>query len=292
MLNDPVHARSSWDRASLLVVWGATLVLLWPAGRWLYVRVSSSEQLAHAFLVVAFALFILIRDSSLRPVWSLGRQATLHLLAAYIFIGIAMATGHAAPVLPAFCAALAALIFTIYGRPATRLAYAVPGTFLVFMVFVLFDARLDWALRAMAGHMSAWMLDLLHQEHSLALILRGEPKLILSVNNHLFEVAAECNGFGLMSGSALLAILLVLLRRIRWFDKLLAVVLSVMLAFLINSLRIVIISLLAPSVPDHYLLMHEAVGITLFLGGLFAVWWLITGLPTAREKSPAEAAPV
>ncbi len=277
--HNPRRARDFFGDA---MVWILTAALFWPTAHWLVARTLASGQIQHAFIVLAFALFVLARDRGLGPVWRIGRLAYGHLVSAYLLMAVALLTHRPIFVLLAFCLLAAAVLFYIFGDGIRRLAWALIGTFAAFVGLIVIGPTLDWPLRAAAGRMAAWMLGVIGQNTGLSLMLQGEPKLILSVNDHIFEVASECNGFGLIGGSLLLALLLVIFRKIRWFDKLLALGVAALTGFILNAVRIVFICLLAPHVGDHYHLMHEAVGITLFGAGLVLVWWLITGLPERK----------
>jgi exosortase/archaeosortase family protein len=58
--------------------------------------------------------------------------------------------------------------------------------------------------------------------------------------------------------------------------------LAPILGLVSNALRILLIVLLAPAAGEHYLIMHEAVGITLFFATLAFLWWLVAGLPQRK----------
>ena len=99
-------------------------------------------------------------------------------------------------------------------------------------------------------------------------------KLIFVVDGRPFEVAPECNGFGVMGSAVLLASLLAVARGSRVITACLTVAGALLLGYLANTLRIVIILILAPLVGEHYFVMHEIVGTVTFLGTLFLIWRL------------------
>ena len=116
-------------------------------------------------------------------------------------------------------------------------------------------------------------------------LMQGEqalPMLILWVNQHPFHVASECNGFGVILTSLLVAFLLGLYRRLGAMDLLLNIAVGCFIGFVFNILRIVVIVLLAPALLEHYLLMHEIVGGITFWGCLILVWLLLNG-PVREE---------
>ncbi len=287
----PDQTRNFRDRLPDVLLWLATFALLWPSIRWLASRVMEYEQLGHAILILTFAGIVLVRvrTERIRWVFELHKSCKIALAAGYVFLALAFVLHLPVLVFPALCCMVAAFLQYLLGADVLRLSWALVLAFAMFIVLSLVISMFDWPLRAGAARTSGWLLNLVGQEVELGLIMQGEPKLILAVNEQLFEVAPECNGFGLLSGSLLLSILLVAYLRIRWFDKLLAVGVSLLAAYFINAIRILIICLLAPHVGDRYMLMHEIVGITTMIGGLFLVWWLIVGLPTSSGKAPVRA---
>jgi exosortase/archaeosortase family protein len=136
----------------------------------------------------------------------------------------------------------------------------------------------------MAGVHSAWVLNHFGLDSELFLNTASGPRLILKVDQRPFEVASECNGYGLISSSALVALLLVTYRKVQWFDKALCLCLAVFLGSLFNTLRILCIILLAPSVGSSYLVMHETVGTLFFWGCLVLVWFIIRGFPEQSSR--------
>jgi exosortase/archaeosortase family protein len=157
---------------------------------------------------------------------------------------------------------------------------------LAFMLFIGAAQALavfDWPLRQMAGMHAAWLLNHFGLDSSLFLnTAHGPPRLILTVDQRPFEVASECNGYGLISSAALVALLLVAYRRLVWQDKLLSFALALFLGSLFNTLRILFIVLLAPKVGSSYAAMHEGIGTLFFWACLILVWLIVGGFP---EKS-------
>ena len=140
-----------------------------------------------------------------------------------------------------------------------------------------------------AGDWASWILGLLGCGVELRWVeSAGEPMLLLIHEGFPFHVAAECNGFGVLTASLMLASLLVLIRPMAWLDRLLYVGLAGLLAGAGNFLRIVTIVLLTEPVGlEHYMLMHEIVGTVTYYGTLGLLWWLIR---THRVDAPASKA--
>jgi exosortase/archaeosortase family protein len=190
-------------------------------------------------------------------------------------------------IIPAYCCALAAGVRFVFGEGTRRLTRTVAGTLCVFLLLSLFMEPLDWPLRSLAGQWSEFVLGLFGQSTELGLVGQeaGPPMLILMVNDYPFHVASECNGFGVILTSLLLALLLAIYRRLNVFDLCLNVLAGIIIGFIFNILRIVIIVLLAPSLTEHYHLMHEIVGGITYWACLVLVWVTLNG-PTEPEKTP------
>ena len=144
---------------------------------------------------------------------------------------------------------------------------------------------LDWPLRSIAAKGSAEMLGRLGMNVKVALQAGRPPQLLLFAPGRVFVVAAECNGFGLLTSSLLAAAILGFYYRIGWLDKLLFFLLAVPWAILTNTLRIVGICLAATHLPLPYGLIHEGVGVLFYGVSLWALWSLDRRLGT-REREP------
>jgi exosortase/archaeosortase family protein len=125
---------------------------------------------------------------------------------------------------------------------------------------------------------------MLRQPVQLGLVPGKPAELILQVSGQTFVVATECNGFGLLTSALLLATILAFQERLPWLSKLGLLTLAGVIAIVANFLRIVVISLLAPRLPVPYQLLHEVVGLVLYLAGLALVWRVAT---VNRDRVPA-----
>jgi len=274
-----------------IVVWVAVGLVFAPSLIGLAGIAGARDQLRDAAMVLIFALIFLIRE---RP--EAAQLALRFSPKATIFLGASCLASAASGILgkPLLLVAglgllAGAVLLFLFGDeligPATGLAVAFSGFVMLAVVFPLADLP----LRIFAGKASAALLDFFGAQATLG--FSGEPaKLILISNGRPFEVAPECNGFGITSSCILLGLLLAFSRRLRILDKVLIVALAPLLGLFSNALRILGIVLLAPMMgAEGYHLMHEAVGITLFLGTLAFVWWLVSGLPEkdrGQRKSP------
>jgi exosortase/archaeosortase family protein len=136
---------------------------------------------------------------------------------------------------------------------------------------------MDWPLRTIAGRWSAFGLNLIGQEAQLGLAADGsQPMLMLVSNGQPFHVAAECNGFGMLSSCLMMALTIVLYRNLTLAGRLGRLLLALLLALFFNSMRIIAIVLIAPHIPaERYMLMHEIVGLITTYGGLGVLYFLL-----------------
>jgi exosortase/archaeosortase family protein len=276
------------------LLFGLLGLALWPLTLWFAQTAHEQSRILHALVVLTMASILLVRFGGVtvsEPL-ELNPSAQRALLAAYglLFINFIAQSLSAPPwlgllIIPAYCCALAAVVRFVFGEGTKRLTRTVAGTLCVFLFISIWMAPLDWPLRSLAGKWSGYVLNLLGQRTELGLISQqGEPMLILVSNDHPFHVASECNGFGVILTSLLLALLLAIYRRLNLFDLGLNLFAGVVIGFVFNILRIVVIVLLAPALMDHYALMHEIVGGITYWSCLILVWISLNG-PTEPEAT-------
>lgn len=273
------------------------LLALWPLTSWFAETAHEQSRIFHALLVLGLASIFLVRFGGvdIENTLEMGPAAKRAL---YVSYGL-LALSYSAPifiksplvsllVIPAYCAGLAAFVRFIFGEGTRRLTRTLATTFCAFLLISMWMGPLDWPLRQLAGEWSGYVLGLLGKTVELGLVNQegGPPMLILLVNDHPFNVAAECNGFGVIMTSLLLSLLLAVYRRLSYFDLGLNIVAGLIIGFAFNIIRIVIIVLLAPSLMDHYLMMHEIVGGITYWGCLVLVWIFLNGpiKPEAEDK--------
>lgn len=285
----PISAKYPDLPAALLLLL-ATILLFWPASRWIAQQTLAHEQLRQSFFLLLFAAVVLGIDHgrSLVPVVEVSRRSVALLAGAFLLMAAGLV--FPAPYFPlaALALALAAFVHVLFGERGLKMSLPWLAGFGAFLAFVFLFHRFDWPLRQMAGGHAAYLLGLLGNEVRLGAISDQGGMLLLSVNDRVYHVAPECNGFGLMSTSAVLALLLVVSRPLPLFWKGFAVVLALVVGFTFNLLRILGIVLAAPHLPDHYHLIHEAIGLAALFGGLAFLWWLIRGGSRQEEKVEAE----
>ncbi|GAB4244443.1 MAG: hypothetical protein OHK005_09330 [Candidatus Methylacidiphilales bacterium] len=268
-----------------------TVALFWPTLVWMGRETVAHEQMRHAFMVLLLGCVALVQTEGRRlpVILRMGRLATGYLTGSFVVLTGALVSGSSFLVLFAGALAVVAWIVFWVGPSAQRVALGIFGVFMGYTLLIILLPFLDWPLRLNAGQQTVWVLNLMGIHSSLLLMDPANPRLILLVGRHPFEVAAECNGFGLLAGTVLLALLLATFRRSVWMDKLLLVAVAVVLGIAGNTLRILGIVFVAPYFPaGAYHAIHEVIGITFFWATLFAVWWVATSLTGSVETSQKE----
>lgn len=279
---------------------GLLLLALWPLTSWFAETAHEQSRIFHALLVLALAAIFLVRFGGVdvENTLEMGPAAKRAL---YMSYGL-LALSYVAPifiksplvgliVIPAYCAGMAAVVRFVFGEGTRRLTRTLATTVCAFLLISIWMEPLDWPLRQLAGEWSGYVLGLLGHTVDLGIVRQedGLPILILLVNDHPFNVAAECNGFGVIMTSLLLSLLLAVYRRLSYQDLGLNLIAGLIIGFAFNILRIVIIILLAPPLMEHYMVMHEIVGGITYWGCLILVWVFLNG-PVRPEEDSTEPA--
>jgi|TARA_B110000037_G_scaffold131640_1_gene149487 exosortase/archaeosortase family protein len=289
MTNDPAKNPIKSDFATGLLIYSITAFIFFPLTRFLFDQTVNQDQLLHSFLVLSMAGALLVYEKRVRlnPVWELGLWSRRLLIISYVILITVVMTGWTLLMIPSFSCAVASAAIFVFGDQVKRFVAALVGAFTLFQGFVLALPFLDWPLRGVAAQMSGSVLKFLGREIEIRLYQLDEPALLLLSNGKEFLVAPECNGFGVTVSSLLLALLLVVFRRIKLSGKIGSFFLAGIIGLIGNTIRITIIVLLAPIVgEDGYHLMHEIVGTIVYYGTLTFIWWMILRLPTIKEVPP------
>ena len=298
------HRRGTPEFWLHLFLFACLGVAFWPVMRWIAATAHEQSRLFHALVILLFATTILVKfgQYSIRDPLTLNRSAARALGAAFALVGAAFFGARFLPggppaataallILPGYAFAVAAFALFVFGDGVRRITVTVTVALCAFLGLSLVMGPLDWPLRTLAGKWSGAALGLLGKNVDLGLAGAGAgpPKLILLVDSHPFHVASECNGFGVILTSLLIAILLSVYRRSGVLDGVINCVAALTLGFAFNILRIVIIVLLTPALIEHYQLMHEIVGAITYWGCLVALWLLLGG-PVGERRSAARPA--
>ena len=269
-------------------------IALWPITQWFARSAHEQSRLLHAVVVLGLATVFLVRFGGIKIIEPLSFSDSAR-RALFLSYGLLLLSyggqliGDAASwlhllIIPAYCCGLAAGARFVFGPGTVQLTRTVASTLCAFLLMSILMEPLDWPLRTIAGEWSGWVLSNLGNTVELGPMNQPEepPKLILLVNGHPFHVASECNGFGVILTALLISLLLAVYRKLGSFAILLNLFVGLTMGFAFNVLRIVIIVLLAPSLMDHYLLMHEIVGGLSYWSCLIIIWCFLNG-PTQFE---------
>lgn len=258
----------------------------------------ANEQLVNSLILLGVIAAYLAYDFRPRfrprPTWN--REVAFWLALAAVPLAGAVLTGTPAArdvsFFLAFCVFLRASGEAVFRDETAPFLNALLLAFTVFGILVLVLPYADVPLRFVAGRFSAGILEFFGGETQLAVTQReGAGILLLFVNGRPFEVAPECNGFGLLGSSLILTGVLVAYRRIGGLDTLLLFLAAGVVAVIGNLVRIVVIVTLAPHVGDHYFLMHEIVGNVALYASLGLLFWLISGFGARPRHDPGKETP-
>lgn len=289
-------AKHRWRGLGAICVLGALLALFyWPLVRWLGYQSIQRDQLHTGGMLILIVLAISLRDTlyAVRPRFSLTNEGLGYLALALSLIWYAgYAPGFALPLmLVSMSLALAGLLSFVFGKQGvSRFTPAFAGFVLFGLLAGLFPS-LDWPLRRVSAVFSARLLHLVGAPVRVLLADYRPPELVLDVQGHLFRVATECNGFGLMTSSLLIAAVLGFRYHLRAWRIPALIALAVPLSVVFNMLRIVSIALLAPRVSISYTVVHESLGLLFYTGGLAAIWQLARWGETIPPRPAPEPAP-
>lgn len=282
----------AFDKGIPFAIFAITGLVFLPVINWLLGQTAAHEQLLHAFLVFVMtgSLLVYERRIDVRPVFRFSDTSQNLLILSYALLVLAIFTRLNMVILGALALALLSLLFFVFGSQRRRLILSSTGAFVVFTAFAVVLPVLDWPLRSVAAKCSAYGLDVIGQDVQLALVqAKMEPMIMLYNNGRPFHVAAECNGFGMLTSSLLMATIIVLYRKLSFFDRIGWLGVAVLLGIVFNALRIILIVLIAPQIPDErYMLMHEIIGLITTYGGLAALYFLLMPRPgSAPGNVPA-----
>lgn len=279
MTSEPARPKT-WPHLAAWLVIGFAFApsLLWLAG-----VAGSRDQVRDAGVVLLFAVLYhvlygtpqvrrrVVLDFGPRCVLFTSGACALALAASFFRLPVLM--------IPSLGLLSGGLLLFLLGEEMIRAATGLAIAFSGFTILAIIMPLADIPLRIFAGRAAAAVLALLGYEPSLG--VTGDPPMLLLVSGGWpFEVAPECNGFGITGTCTLLALLLAFAKPIPVLDRILVVIFAPLVGLFSNALRIVAIVALAPIVGHSgYHAMHESVGILLYIVTLAFVWWVVSGLP-------------
>ena len=109
------------------------------------------------------------------------------------------------------------------------------------------------------------------------LVLQQDPFQVILVAEKgagVFNVATECNGFGILMSSVVLTLILAIRRRPSWYTLLALTGLAAVIGLIFNIIRIAAIAAVTLQSNIRYSVIHEGLGSVIYLLALAAVYAL------------------
>ncbi|MFL2848050.1 MAG: archaeosortase/exosortase family protein [Coraliomargaritaceae bacterium] len=197
---------------------------------------------------------------------------------------------HSLSIIASMVMALSSLVFFIFGTQIARINYSSSITFILFLFLSLFMIQVDWPLRALAAEWSVFLIELLGQSVDFFIANQDQGPnqssigLIIQYNGKNFNVASECNGFGIILNCALIGLLLSVCKRHNFFNSITNIMAALFIGFTFNVLRIISIILIAPFLFQYYDFIHELLGTIYYWGAFFITWYLLKG-PLEKQRN-------
>ncbi len=285
----PVRSTSVLMVVAISVLIG---LLYLPLLHWLGSTTIHTQQLFNGALLVVIALAFCVRDAvyDLRPAPQISNPGIglVALALGCLWLGARWQSWLLPLVVLSACLAFAGVVSFLFGGIGARQFLPALGAFFVFGVLAGMVPTLDWPLRAMAARYAGGLLVTMGVPVKIALEQGQPPQLLLYVKDHVFGVATECNGFGLLTSALIVATILAFQYRLPWLEKLSLGAVSVPIAISFNFLRIVSICLVAPRTTLPYGFVHETLGLVFYFLGLGLIW-KIAGRYKLPPRGRAEA---
>jgi len=266
----------------LVVVAGTAAALAWIAAH-LQTLFGTQNGLVRCVLTLLFSFLIVIRPKNKGDVLSISAWfsavAAVAGMAAML-IGIVIRIQHLEWV------GLLTLLFGClsWSLPATFSRDLLRGLFVLYWAIPLpnqFFLFLQGAMQRISVNGSEWFLHIVNARV-------WADNLILHTGANVYEVPASCSGMRTATTVFILAAALGILRRLRWFETVVVVALSLFHALALNVLRISAMVVLAPKVgpgsgADY---LHDTAGAIVIVGVLI-VYFEIEVLRRWKQKRTA-----
>lgn len=268
-----------------------------PVSQWFAQNAFSETRVFHSLITLILAIILLFRHQSPKIIngFSLNADCRKCWIFAFILLSFFFLTKYSIvltqinnplmhavanlSVIAAMTFSATSLIFFIFGTQIARIAYSSSLTFILFLFLSLFMIHLDWPLRTLAAQWSVLAIEFFGQNVQLFLTnyVQGSSVLIIQYGGHNFNVASECNGFGIILNGALVGLLLSVYKRHRFPDAVIQLIAALFIGFSFNVLRIMSIILVTPWFFEYYDFLHELIGTLYYWGAFFVTWYLLKG---------------
>lgn len=293
-LREKLNTASFWLECFILFTFTLSFA---PLFTWYAQNTAHEVRLLHSFITLAIAVIILIHEEtiSLKNELKLNKHCknclliSLSLLAFYFitnyFFGAEVTILNSLEffklifLTASFTFAIASLIFFAFGTAVSKITYSSTITLIIFLLFSVLMGFSDWPLRTLALSWSVQFFDLMGLSVNSYLLndVYTSPALIIEYSGQRFNVASECNGFGIILNGLLIGSLLSVYSKQGFINTICNIAAALFIGFTLNVLRIVSIILIAPYSMNVYDLVHELIGTTYYWGAFILTWHLLYG---------------
>ncbi len=290
-----------------LAVLSCFLVAFAPVSHWFASYTFSENRVFHSLITLIIAVALLFRNENPKIQNELNINTSCQkslfitcILILVFFLGnfilqwiqfdkSILSTILDLSLISAMTMSVTSLVFFIFGTQIERIAFSSSKCLILFFFISLFMIQLDWPLRALAAKWSVLAIEILGQNASVFITNLEEniSGIIIQYSGRHFNVASECNGFGIILNGALISILLSAYRQHSLFETGVQIIAALFIGFVMNIMRIITIIFLAPIFFSHYDLIHETLGSFYYWGSFFITWYLLKG--PIFKKNPAES---
>jgi exosortase/archaeosortase family protein len=268
--------RYSWDTIFFLsvvlsvavIAYGPLVGGVWEAG-------ARTTQALNAFVLLGVAFWDGFRTAARAHYF----KPTINTHGLFLFglSCLALAAASLAQVWPlavlGLCLNIGALLSFCFGRKGTIAFYPALAGFGAMVALLVWVPQLDEWLRLLAGRVSVGILPNFGIRADM--VVEADPFQVILVAEKgagIFNVATECNGFGILLSSVVLALIIALRRRVSWVGVILKVGAAALIGLAFNVIRIVAITMATLRTEFGYGLIHEGLGTVVYLLALTVVY--------------------
>ncbi len=259
----------------LFVIVTVTVIAYAPLVDGILTLSTRTTQAVNAFVLVAMAFVDAIATMIRRH--ALRLRINDHGLVLFTLSCVALVVASLMQLWPlavlGLCLNIGALLSFCFGREGVRVFYPAIGGLGVAVGMLVFVPRLDVALRVVAAKASAWMLAAAGIRTDLvASQAPFQVAMVVEKGAGLFDVATECNGFGILLSSVVLTVIMVIRRSVPVGRALGLVGFALAVGLVFNILRIVAIVMATMQSDLNYEVIHEGMGTVIYLLALVVVY--------------------
>ena len=289
-----------------LVIVTLFLLSFAPVSYWFAENTLSETRIFHSLITLSLAIILLYRFESptIKNALEINTQCQKSLKFAFSLLVLFIVTKtclyvfqldsfilniiYSLSIVSAMVFALSSFVFFVFGTEISRITYSSAITFIIFLFLSLFMIQVDWPLRALAAQWSVYLIEFLGQsvDFFLANKYQNSPDLIIQFKGRNFNVASECNGFGIILNTALISLLLSVYKRHSFLNGFTNIIAALFIGFTFNVLRIISIIFIAPYAFQYYDFLHEMLGTIYYWGAFFMTWYLLKGPLEKTVREP------